>query len=199
MTTHPSTRDRVLDAYQDLLVTDGPQSATLDAVAAAAGVSKGGLLYHFKSKEALTGGLLARLREYAELDFAAMAQDEQGCAAYYVRTSVFGSTPFDKAIVAAHRLIHGDDDSVRQLFSGLHARWYELILSDLEDPATARAVMLLGDGLYYNAALFGLPTGVNFGKETQDGVDVASLLVIVEKLRSNARSKNAAAHTRAIG
>lgn len=188
MTNQPSARERVLAAYQDLLSSEGPQAATLDAVAAAAGVSKGGLLYHFKSKEALTEGLLARLREYAELDFAAMAEDPAGCAAYYVRTSVFGGTPFDRAIVAAHRLLQGDDDSVRQVFSALHARWYELILSDLQDPAAARAVLLLGDGLYYNAALFGFPTGVNFGNEAQDGVDVGSLLAIVEKLRSGTRS-----------
>lgn len=186
MTSQPSARARVLAAYQDLLISDGPQAATLDAVAGAAGVSKGGLLYHFKSKEALIEGLLAQLREYAEADFAAMAQAPQGCAAYYVRTSVFGNTPFDRAIVAAHRLIQGDDDSVRQVFAGLHARWYELILSDIRDPAAARAVLLLGDGMYYNAALFGFPTGVNFGKETQDAVTVDSLLAIVEKLRLGA-------------
>ena len=78
MTTQPSARDRVLAAYEDLLIGDGPRAATLDAVAAAAGVSKGGLLYHFKSKEALTEGLLAKLRECAELDFAAMAAGPRG-------------------------------------------------------------------------------------------------------------------------
>ena len=50
MTTPTSTRERILGAYEDLLIVDGPRMATLDAVAAAAGVSKGGLLYHFKSK-----------------------------------------------------------------------------------------------------------------------------------------------------
>lgn len=188
MTSQPSARGRVLAAYQDLLISDGPSGATLEAVAAAAGVSKGGLLYHFKSKEALVEGLLAQLREYAEADFAAMAQSPQGCAAYYVRTSVFGNTPFDRAIVAAHRLIQGDDDSVRQVFAGLQTRWYELILSDILDPAAARAVLLLGDGMYYNAALFGFSTGVNLGQETPDGVTVDSLLAIVEKLRPQARS-----------
>ncbi len=39
-----SARDRVLDAYETLLIEAGPAAATLDAVAAGAGVSKGGLL-----------------------------------------------------------------------------------------------------------------------------------------------------------
>lgn len=188
MTNHPPARDRVLAAYADLLISDGPLAATLDAVAASAGVSKGGLLYHFKSKETLAEGLLSKLREYAEEDFDAMAKDPQGCASYYIRTSVFGGTPFDRAIVAASRLIQSDDGAVRNTFSELHARWLELILSDVGDPAVARAVMLLGDGMYYNAALFGFPTGAEQQPEVQENLDVASLLDIVEKMRSGTRN-----------
>lgn len=188
MTTQPSARERVLVAYEDLLISDGPRAATLDAVAASAGVSKGGLLYHFKGKEALTEGLLAKLHEYAALDFAAMAADPQGCASYYIRTSVFGSTPFDRVIVAAMRLSQSEDDTVRQAFSEIHARWFELILSDIGDPAVSRAVMLLGDGMYYNAALFGFPTGVKKHDDTQENMDVAALLAIVDKMRSDART-----------
>ncbi len=188
MTNHPPAQDRVLAAYADLLISDGPRAATLDAVATSAGVSKGGLLYHFKSKEALTEGLLRMLRAYAEQDFAAMVQDPQGCASYYIRTSVFGGTSFDRAIVAATRLISSDDGAVRNTFSQLHARWFELILSDVQDPAVARAVMLLGDGMYFNAALFGFPTGAEQQQEAQNNMDVASLLDIVAKMRSGTRS-----------
>ena len=188
MTNQPPARDRVLAAYADLLISDGPRAATLDAVAASAGVSKGGLLYHFKSKETLTEGLLSKLREYAEQDCAAMAQDPEGCASYYIRTSVFGGTPFDRAIVAASRLIQSDDGAVRNTLSELHARWLELILSDVGDPTVARAVMLLGDGMYYNAALFGFPTGAEQQQDPQENMDVASLLDIVAKMRSGTRA-----------
>lgn len=188
MTTQTSTRERILGAYEDLLIVDGPRMATLDAVAAAAGVSKGGLLYHFKSKEALTEALLVKLRAFAELDFVAMAKDPDGCASYYVRTSVFGDSPFDRAIVAAHRLIQSDEDVVRLVFSEIHSRWFELILSDIADPAVARAVMLLGDGLYFNATIFGFQTGGATSENPQEQVDVASLLEVVAKMKSNARS-----------
>ena len=49
----PDTRDRILDALEALLLEGGTQGITLEAVAARAGVSKGGLLYHFPSKAKL--------------------------------------------------------------------------------------------------------------------------------------------------
>ncbi len=61
MPNQPSARDRILLAFENLLINEGERSATLDAVAAAAGVSKGGLLYHFKSRDALTSGLIQKL------------------------------------------------------------------------------------------------------------------------------------------
>ncbi|MDD0859231.1 hypothetical protein NHF46_18865 [Arthrobacter alpinus] len=61
--------------------------------------------------------------------------------------------------MAAHRLIQSDEDVVRLVFSEIHSRWFDLILSDIADPAVARAVMLLGDGLYFNATIFGFQTG----------------------------------------
>jgi len=51
-------RDRILRAVRDLLADGGPSSVTLEAVADRAGLSKGGLLYHFPSKSALYVGLL---------------------------------------------------------------------------------------------------------------------------------------------
>ena len=73
-----SARDRVLDAYETLLIETGPGAATLDAVAAAANVSKGGLLYHFASKDALAAGLLARLRERSASDADAIRAAAEG-------------------------------------------------------------------------------------------------------------------------
>ena len=52
------TRRRILDAAQDLAHCSGPGNLSLDAVAARAGVSKGGLLYHFPSKTRLMEALV---------------------------------------------------------------------------------------------------------------------------------------------
>ena len=47
------TRQKILEAAAEISRESGPGNLSLDAVAARAGVSKGGLLYHFPSKTAL--------------------------------------------------------------------------------------------------------------------------------------------------
>jgi AcrR family transcriptional regulator len=62
------TRDRILEAGYALAGQSGVAAVTLDAVANRAGVSKGGLLYHFPSKEALVSGMVDGLcRTFADL------------------------------------------------------------------------------------------------------------------------------------
>ncbi|MFD1198139.1 TetR/AcrR family transcriptional regulator [Brucella gallinifaecis] len=53
-------RDRVLDAAESVMVESEGRGFTLDAVAERAGVSKGGLVYAFPSKDELIGAALAR-------------------------------------------------------------------------------------------------------------------------------------------
>ena len=47
----PGARTRVLDAAEAIVRTRGVHSLTLEGAAREAGISKGGLLYHFASKE----------------------------------------------------------------------------------------------------------------------------------------------------
>ena len=56
-----TARDGILDAAQRVAARDGAGHVTLDAVAREAGVSKGGVLYHFPGKDALIAGMLERL------------------------------------------------------------------------------------------------------------------------------------------
>jgi AcrR family transcriptional regulator len=55
--------DRVLDAAEAVVVRQGIGSLTLEAVAAEAGISKGGLLYHFPTKDRLVEALVTRSAE----------------------------------------------------------------------------------------------------------------------------------------
>src|SRR5947208_2433762 len=78
------TRDRLLDAAGTVVMRDGAQALTLDAVALEAAVSKGGLLYHFKSKRELVEGMVERwLAEFqAEIEAA-----DPGFVRGYVKSS----------------------------------------------------------------------------------------------------------------
>lgn len=68
---HPSqrgnARDRILDAAASVAHLIGPGHLSLDAVAEQAGVSKGGLLYHFPTKQALISALIERYLAAAEV------------------------------------------------------------------------------------------------------------------------------------
>jgi len=54
-------RADILEAAAGIVETSGAAHLTIDAVAAAASVSKGGVLYHFPSKQALLEGMLTHL------------------------------------------------------------------------------------------------------------------------------------------
>jgi AcrR family transcriptional regulator len=54
----PSSRQKILDAAEALAREQGPANISLDAVAARAGLSKGGLLYNFPTKAKLLEALV---------------------------------------------------------------------------------------------------------------------------------------------
>ncbi len=54
-----SGRQKIIEAANELALETGPGNLSLDAVAARAGVSKGGLLYHFPSKTMLLKAMVS--------------------------------------------------------------------------------------------------------------------------------------------
>lgn len=146
-----SSRDRILDAYADLLAEEGERFATVDAVAARAGVSKGGVLYHFPSKDHLAAAVCERLAVLAAEDAGAMRAAPEGPARYYVRSSHDAGTPLDRILVAASRLRQAGDARARAAIESAAAEWLAILHEAIGDLDTARAVKLIGDGLYYNA------------------------------------------------
>src|SRR5262245_53027732 len=66
MGKRPNSRQAILDAAEALAMDVGANHMSLDAVAAKAGISKGGLLYQFPSKVALLKGMIERYVERLE-------------------------------------------------------------------------------------------------------------------------------------
>lgn len=64
-------RTRILDAVEALVIRKGVGGLTLEAAAREARVSKGGLLYHFASKEALLAGVMQRLAQTVAQEYQA--------------------------------------------------------------------------------------------------------------------------------
>lgn len=171
----PAARAKLLDAFVTILLEQGERAATLESVAAAANVSKGGLLYHFPSKDALVEALAEHLETLAADDAELMRTAPEGPATYYIRTSVFADTPLDRAIVALTRLSQTANPRAQQALRRIHQGWFEALSDEVTDPAAARAVMLIGDGLYYGAAM-------SDETSTTPPEDVDELLKVVRKL-----------------
>jgi AcrR family transcriptional regulator len=57
---NPTLRDQLLDAAETVAVREGVSKLTFDAVAAEAGVSKGGLLHYFTNKDQLIESMVRR-------------------------------------------------------------------------------------------------------------------------------------------
>jgi AcrR family transcriptional regulator len=165
MSRPPLARERVLDAFERILLEDGERAATMDATARTAGVSKGGLLYHFASKDALESGIIERLAALVDEDIAAMTSDPEGPVAYFLRSSAMEDDPLDRAIVAVSRLAQGGSASASGMLRDIRDRWADAIRPHTKDEAALDLVMLVSDGLYFNNALEGgaipgpVPTG----------------------------------------
>lgn len=153
----PSSRDRILDALQRILIDTGLHAVTLESVAEAAGVSKGGLLYHFPSKEALITGLARRLTESADAEFERAAKTDD-FVGLYLQSSLPSSAEgaLYWALIAALRTNDVASEEARNLVVYTFARWAELAHTHIADPVTAEIIRLVGDGLYLSA-LAGLP------------------------------------------
>ncbi|WGL98310.1 TetR/AcrR family transcriptional regulator [Arsenophonus sp. aPb] len=69
-------RDKVLDVAENIVHQQGVTALTIDAVAKAMGISKGGVQYCFGNKEALIDAMFERWEKaYDEIFFQQIAQD----------------------------------------------------------------------------------------------------------------------------
>jgi AcrR family transcriptional regulator len=173
----------VLDAFETILITHGERTATLDAVAAEAGVSPGGLLYHFGSKEALVDGLVERLMGFVENDVANIRNAPAGVVDYFIRTSVNNESALDRAIIATTRLAQGSQPKAQEALRSMQADWFDVVLEAVGDPAVTRTILLISDGLYFNSAL--LPTAPS-ETSVRAAANMDELVAMVQRLVATA-------------
>ncbi|WP_419911368.1 TetR/AcrR family transcriptional regulator [Candidatus Poriferisodalis sp.] len=176
------TRERILQAAIEVIQTDGAANLTLDRVALKAGVSKGGFLYHFGSKDALMAGLLdetlAVLDDELDDREARFRDNDPGARgtfalAYldYVREPYKAADDTSASILAAAAL----DDELLANTRATFERWQERLLRDdgLAE-TTGLLARIVGDGLWL-IDLFGLapPTKA----ERHEVLDLVSAMI----------------------
>ena len=175
MSRPPHARENVLDAFQALLIDEGERAATMDATARTAGVSKGGLLYHFGSKDALAAGVIERLGVLVDVDIEAITTAEEGAVAYFLRSSVMQDDPLDRTIIATSRLAQGGNAAAAAALRQVRVRWEDALRPHVRDATALDLVMLVSDGLYFNNAL----QGGSIPGPVPAGTDLDALITLV--------------------
>jgi AcrR family transcriptional regulator len=150
-----TARERLLDAAEEL-ITAGQVPPALDAVAAAAGVSKGGLLYHFDKQSLLRALVTRAVRRFDERLTAAAAEGTMAAAWLRLSVPAPGERTLYRAIMSMMRLTATGEFDLPQEVGAAEERWQQLLTAELGDPVRARLVRLVGDGLFM-AALTGPP------------------------------------------
>jgi AcrR family transcriptional regulator len=148
--TRPSHRSDLLAAAEKVLVHGGAAGLTLDAVADVAGMSKGGLLYHFPTKTALIAALITEMLDGFDRAVAGLrAADPElrgSFARAYVRATAM--TSVREAGLPAIFELASREPAVLETWRERVETWAESIRGDGLPPERAEAVRLAADGLW---------------------------------------------------
>lgn len=154
----PSSREKILDALVEVLLEGGVGAVTLDAVCARAGVSKGGLLYHFGSKAELFDGLTQRLAESIRRQIAAAPIDTAEMVRWFLRISTTDLDGDAEEAAIWSALMAGiraeGEEGTGTVIPALLAEWAQPLQG--LDPVLAEEIRLVADGLALNG-LVGAP------------------------------------------
>lgn len=153
MSRRPQAREKVLDAVEVVLVERGPAGLTLEHVAERAGVSKGGLLYHFPSKAKLVDGLVDRLDDLVAEAVAGAPADAGGAVQWYLRTSIRPTAQETSLYRALTALLRSADDLETDRLRRIFDSYAEPVRAAIEDPVLFEEVRLVGDGLFLSGLL----------------------------------------------
>lgn len=187
------TRETILDAAFRV-ARGGGGRFTVDAVAREAGVSKGAVLHHFPSKEALAGGMLEQqLDEFDALIERRLAEEPEGETGRWLRAYVRASFEMgagDPAVNDALLAAMATEPGLLSSFEGRFESWRRRAEADGVDRTRANLVRLAVDGLA-TAESFGI--GAPEGEEREDLLEALVDLTRVEQTRRR-EDKDRATH-----
>jgi AcrR family transcriptional regulator len=155
------TKGRIIDAAEEVVLRDGVARLTLEAAAAEAGLSKGGVLYHFRSRDALVAAMVDKIIEEFDEDIEHILKGDSGAGSFtraYIQATMAPSAPrpdredrLGAALIAAAAA----EPALLVPLQRAADRWQQRLEHDGLDPTLATVVRLACDGLWL-CDLFGL-------------------------------------------
>jgi AcrR family transcriptional regulator len=150
----PSQKRRLIQAAVSVVAAEGVLALTIENVARAARVTKGGVQYHFQSKDALVVELLAFLADQVDAAIEAEVGAGASGAAWlraYVRLSVGRARPADRVAAALLSSIPLGDERAKA-FRAAMLRWKQRCEQGLNDRALAQLIRMAADSVWLENA-----------------------------------------------
>jgi AcrR family transcriptional regulator len=151
------TREAVLKAAAQIIVRHGVSAFTIEAVSQEAGVTKGGVLHHFPSKEALVDGLIDQVIQafnaWLAAELEAEPPEEPGrWLRAYIRTIFSVQYKDINLIPALAAAVAADHQTLNRIRRGFERSQQEAV-EDGIDPIQATIIRLAVDGIVFARAL----------------------------------------------
>ncbi|HSF07854.1 MAG TPA: squalene--hopene cyclase [Nitrospirales bacterium] len=156
-----STRHLILETAIDLLGRNGVSALTLEHVAREAGISKGGLLYHFEGKEQLLAGLIELLiqdldrKQVGEFLTSSIHEEHPGMAFSHeiidnpVHNRSLRGEEIASILMAAFSINPHLLEPIRERYQN----WQSIFLANTLDPTRSLLGRLAVEGLWFSEAL----------------------------------------------
>ncbi len=147
------TRTKIVDAAMVIVRDQGVSRLTLDEAAKRAGMSKGGVLYHFKSKDELVRGMVQRMLEQCDAllqnHYAAEPEGAYRWSRALVRMAFDPEGPPDHKIGGALLAAVTVNPDLVAPIQAAYDSWTARAVSDSPDPLRAKLVCMAMDGYYF--------------------------------------------------
>jgi len=157
-----SKRAFLLGAANIIVRRDGAESLTLDALAHETGLSKGGVLYHFPTKEALLKAMLENWMEGFESSINTALENTHSGGGAWLRAFIKTSADEESTLQSNALSLLAAIANNYELLAMVRERaeiWQKQVASDF-DPALATLLRLAADGLFWTELLnMAPPTG----------------------------------------
>ncbi|MBM7551342.1 TetR/AcrR family transcriptional regulator [Thalassobacillus pellis] len=141
----------ILEAASKIVTDRGIFNLTLEAVAEEAGISKGGLLYHFPSKEALVQGMVEHLAGNYREKISKNAKEDAEEKGKWTRSFLdvtFNQSYQNKDMNAGLLAAKAVNSDLLEPIREAYKQWQHNIENDGLDPVKATIIRLAIDGMW---------------------------------------------------
>lgn len=174
--------ERILDSFEQLLLASGERATTIEHIAEHCGITRGGLIYHFSSRQEILDAFVSRLEAAGVEASSQLLAAPEGAAERYIISAGPPLSKIDRTLLAASRLANDENQKVREVLLDIHRQWVRVLTMSTGNQALARLLLLLGDGVLFHSAMTGKPFELGSGAEAGENAEREELIELVRGL-----------------